>query len=275
METDDLLADDMRIRRPVFLKIVVPVVEQAECRAVIEQCVHPYVDDVARIEIHGDAPAEAGAGHAQILQTRLDEVVDHLVHTAGRLEEGAGLQQILHGFGVFGETEEIGLFLRVADFAAAVGAFAVHQLALGPETLAGCAVLALVGAFIDIALLIHLPEDPLDRSDMVIVGGADEAVVGDVHQLPQVQDPALAGDDVVHELLRGLSRFLCLFFDLLAVLIGPGEEHDVIAAQSLVAGDRIRRDGAVGVADVQLVGRIVDRGGDVKCFSVFHIFSLL
>ena len=46
-----------------------------------------------------------------------------------------------------------------------------------------------------------LLEDLLDGVHMVIVGGADEAVVGDVHQLPQIPDAPGAFHDAVHELL--------------------------------------------------------------------------
>ena len=60
---------------------------------------------------------------------------------------------------------------------------------------------------------------------VVVVGGADEAVVGDVHQLPQVQDALGALHDVVHELLGGHSGRLGLVLDLLAVLVGAGQEH--------------------------------------------------
>ena len=74
---------------------------------------------------------------------------------------------------------------------------------------------------------------------MVIIRGADEAVVGDVHQLPQRAHAAGAFDDIVHKLLGRDAGGLRLFFDLLAVLVRAGQEHDVIAAQALIACDRI------------------------------------
>ena len=104
---------------------------------------------------------------------------------------------------------------------------------------------------------------------MIIVRGADEAVVGDVHELPQVENAVLAGDYPVHKLLRRDTRRLCLLLDLLTVLVRTGEEHHVIAAQALVAGDGVRGDGAVGMPDVQLVRWIVYRGGDIKGL-LFH-----
>ena len=45
---------------------------------------------------------------------------------------------------------------------------------------------ALIGALIDVTLVVHLAEDLLDGLAVIVVGGADEAVVGDVHQLPDV-----------------------------------------------------------------------------------------
>ena len=105
---------------------------------------------------------------------------------------------------------------------------------------------------------------------MIVVRGADKAVVGDVHQLPEVKDAALALDDAVDELLRGDAGLPGLLLYLLAVLIRAGEEHHVVAAHSLVARNGIRRDGAVGMADVQFVGRIIDGGGDVECAFLAH-----
>ena len=104
---------------------------------------------------------------------------------------------------------------------------------------------------------------------MIVVGGADEAVVGDVHELPQVQHALGSSDDVVHELLGGDAGLAGLVLDLLAVLIGAGQEHHVTALEPLIAGHGVGGHGAVGVADVQLVRGVVDRGGDIKLFLLF------
>ena len=63
----------------------------------------------------------------------------------------------------------------------------------------------------------------------------------------------LALDDVIDELLRRNAGLLGLALDLLAVLVGAGQEHDVVALQPLVAGHGVGSHGAVGVADVQLI----------------------
>ena len=153
-----------------------------------------------RVKVNRHTPAEGSTGNAQILQTGLDEVVDHLVDTAARLKEIGVFQQVLNPVRILGKAEEVSLLLSVHNRASAVRAFAVHQLGLGPEGFARLAVFADIFSFINVALLIELLEDFLDGMFVIIVGGADEAVVGNVHQLPQVQHTMLALYDVVHEL---------------------------------------------------------------------------
>ena len=276
VEAHDLLADKVHVRGPVFLIIVVLFVHEAERCGVVEQRVDPDVDHMARIKIDRHAPAEAGAGDAEVFEARIDEVVDHFVDAGLRLQIVRRRQQLAHAARVFGQAEEIGLLRRVVHLTAAVGALAVHQLALRPEAFAGRAVFALVFALIDIAVFIHLPEDLLNGLHMIIVRGADEAVVGDIHELPQIENALRPGDDVVDELLRRDACGLRLVLDFLAVLVRAGQEHDVAALQALVPRHGVGRDGAVGVADVELIRRIIDRRGDIKRFLAYfaHIFFL-
>ena len=125
-------------------------------------------------------------------------------------------------------------------------------------------------ALVDVPLLVHLLEDLLDGGYMVVVGGADEPVVGDVHQLPQILDALGPLHDAVHKLLGGDAGLLGLVLDLLAVLVGAGEEHDVIALEALVAGHGVGGHGAVGVADVELVAGVIDGGGNIKFLVLRH-----
>mgnify|MGYP007134721613 CR=1 FL=1 len=103
---------------------------------------------------------------------------------------------------------------------------------------------------------------------MVVIGRADEAVIADVHQFPQILDALGAFDDVVDELLRGDACFFGFQLDLLAVLIGTGQELDIVALQALVAGHGVGGHGAVGVADVQLIAGVIDRRSDVEFFLI-------
>ena len=113
-------------------------------------------------------------------------------------------------------------------------------------------------------------EDLLNGGDVVIVGRADEAVIGNVHQLPEVEHALRAGDDVIDELLRRDAGGLRLFLDLLAVLVGAGQEHDVAALHPLEACQCVAGHGGVAVADVQLVAGIINRCGDVECLVLAH-----
>ena len=273
VETHDLLADKMHVRRPEFIVIVVLFVQEAQRGGVVEQCVHPDIDHMAWVKVHGDAPFEARARDAEILQTGVDEILDHLVDAAARLEEIGVQQQIAHGLCVLGKTEEIGFLLGGLALAATVRALAVLELAGRPERLAGRAVHALVGALVDVAVFIHFAEDFLHGFNVVIIRRADEAVVGNVHQLPKIEHALLAGDDVIDVFLRCDACGGGLGLDLLAVLVSTGEEHHVVAAQTLVTRHGIGRNGAVGVADVQLIRGIVDRRGDIELFltGVAHI----
>ena len=99
---------------------------------------------------------------------------------------------------------------------------------------------------------------------MIIVRGADEAVIGNVHQLPEIQNTFLSGDDVIHKLLRRDAGIFGLGFNLLAVLVRSGQEHDVIAAQTLIACHGIGCNRAVGMADMQLGRGIVNGRCNIK-----------
>ena len=128
---------------------------------------------------------------------------------------------------------------------------------------------------VDIAAVIQLLEDLLHALDMVIVGGADIAVIADVHVLPQLLEDR---DDLVDILLGGDTAFLRLFLYLLTVFVGTGQEHHIVALHPLVAGDTVARDGGIGMPDMGVARGVIDRGRDVKCLFVTflaHGWSLL
>ena len=128
----------------------------------------------------------------------------------------------------------------------------------------------LVHALVDIALLIQLRKDLLAAFHMVIVCSADEAVVRYAHQLPQFPD---AGDDLVHIGLRRRTLGGGLILDLLAVLVGARQVHDVVALHALIARNGVAHNGGVAVADVQLIAGVIDGRSDVECLFVFHRYG--
>ena len=107
---------------------------------------------------------------------------------------------------------------------------------------------------------------------MIVVRGADETVVGNVHQLPKIFHAPLTFHNVVHKFLRADAGLAGFVFNFLAMLVRSGEEHHVKALQALVAGDGVSGHGAVGMADVQLVAGIINRRGDIKLLFFHNCF---
>ena len=99
---------------------------------------------------------------------------------------------------------------------------------------------------------------------MIIVGSSNKTVVGNVHQLPQILDAAY---NIVYILLRGNACSLRLLLDLLTMLIGAGEEHHIAPLHSFIPCHCISSYRAIGVANMQLVRRVINRGGNVEFFS--------
>ena len=174
---------------------------------------------------------------------------------------------------ILAHAEEVALLARRLGGAAAVRAeVALLELRGRPEGLAFGAVLALVGTLVDVALLVELLEDLLHGLDVALVRGADEVVVLDVHQLPQVLG---GGDDLIDKFLGRLAGLRGLALDLLAVFVRAGEEVGVVAELLFEARHRVGGHGGVGVADVHVAAGVVDGRGDVERALFLHEISLL
>ena len=84
---------------------------------------------------------------------------------------------------------------------------------------------------------------------MLGVGGADEEVVRRPERLRHATEPVR---DLVDELLRRHARLLGRPGDVSAVLIGAGQEEDVLAQATVVAGQHVAGDGRVGVTQMRI-----------------------
>ena len=58
------------------------------------------------------------------------------------------------------------------------------------------------------------------------------------------------------------------------MFVGSGEEAHIIALEPLIPGHGVGGYGAVGVADVELVGGVVDGGRDIEFLLVHWCFPL-
>ena len=214
---------------------------------------------------HLDAPVEGGARDRQIPQAAFHEA-DDLVAARVRPDEiGLAFVQREQPVLIGGELEEVALLLDPLDrralrtaahivladdgFLLGVIGFVAHRIPAG------------IDVDIDVAVLLHPVPDHLHRLVMRGLGGADEAVERNVEALVHLLEPAARcaspAAAVGHSLgLGGLDH-------LLAVLVGAGQEEDVLAVEPLKARQRIGRDRLIGVADMRLAIRIGDRGRDV------------
>ncbi len=79
----------MQVCRPQLVELLgaVAVAVITDSGDVVGQRIQPYVGNVLRIKVYRDSPAEGGSGYTEILQSRKEEVVHHLVLSGNRLDE--------------------------------------------------------------------------------------------------------------------------------------------------------------------------------------------
>ena len=264
MEADDVLADHMEVGRPVLPQRV-GLVGVAALGDVVSESVQPHVHDVLLIAGHRDAPGEAGARHREVLQAALHEA-QHLVAPAvGADERRVLLVELDQPVGPGREPEEIRrlldpLHLGTGRGGAALVVGADLGLALDEIGFVAHRVPAGILAFVDVACLDQLLPQRLAGRVVARLGRADEVVGAVVHHADQVAE-RLA--HLVGEGLRRQARGGGGGLDLLAVLVGTGQEMDVTAVEPLEAREHVTGERRVGMPDVGHVVDVVDRRGDV------------
>ena len=261
----------MHVCRPfLFVQVArIAVRIESDTGDVVGERVEPDVNDVAFVESYGNTPRERGSRHAKVLKSGFQKVVDHLVFAGyGNDEIGMFVVVFQKAVGVFAHLEEIRFFFRHLDFAAAVGAFAVNELAFRPERFAWRAVPALVRAFVDVALFIKFFEYLLHLLFVLFVGGADKFVVGGVHQIPYALD--ICGS-LVHKFLGSHSRRLRFEFDFFTVLVRARLKKHVETFHTLCSCNEVGKHDFVGVSDVRFPRSVGDCRGHIKFLFVLHI----
>mmetsp|Transcript_27196 Transcript_27196/g.42892 ORF Transcript_27196/g.42892 Transcript_27196/m.42892 type:complete len:252 (+) Transcript_27196:1770-2525(+) len=228
VEAQDVLPHDVQIRGPEPREVpaTVPRLGVPERRDVVRQRVDPHVHDVVVVAGHTHAPVEGRPRHGQVLQAALHEG-DHLVPAGlGRDEVRVALVELQQAIAPLRQLEEVRGLLHHPLHVRPGGGLPVHELALGVVGLVAHAVPALVRPQVDLALRHQLIPKCLHSRLMLWLRGADEAVRGEVHgrhQVPEVlRHP-------VRELLRGDAGLLGALLDLLPMLVGAGEEFDIVS----------------------------------------------
>ena len=145
---------------------------------------------------------------------------------------------------------------------------ALHELGLLLVLLTADAVVALVLARVDVAVVVELLQEFLDVALVPLVGGADEVVVRDVdrgeQRLPRLVDE-LVGPLLRRHAVRGRGAQ-----DLLAVLVGAREHPRVVAGLAVPSREHVGCHLGVGVPDVGHVIHVENGRGDVERGAVGH-----
>src|SRR5215207_6474768 len=108
--------------------------------------------------------------------------------------------------------------------------------------------------------------DLLRGLDVARLGGADEIVIRDVQRLEQV---AVLRSGEVCERWSVDARLLRRPFHFLTVLVGAGQEKNVLPHQPARARDRVRNHGRVGMTEMGLGVDVVDRSRDVEAGHIY------
>ena len=260
MLAQDVLADEVVVGGPCPLEALLVRAEPHRGEVVLQR-VHPHVHHVGLVPGDRDAPAERRPRHRQVLQAGPHEGEDLVAAALRRHEVRLRLVELDQPVPVGGEPEEVVVLLQHHHGALVDRAEAVDDLGGLVEALAGHAVRPLVLAEIDVALVGELLRQPLHRADMALLRRADEVVVGDLEPLP---DLLPAGHDPVGPCLRIEPGGSGRQGDLLAVLVGSGEEMDPLAAEAVVARQEIRGNRGVSVPDMGNIVHVVDRSCQVE-----------
>ena len=218
------------------------------------------------VKRHGNPPLKGGAGNAEILKTRLNEIVDHFLFPGlGLYEAGMRLDVLEEAILVCAHPEEVCLFFFALHRGSAVRTLPARGLRFRIEGFAVDAVPTLIFVFVDVTLVVEALEDLLNRFDVLFIRGPDKMIVAAVHQVPEFPD---FGGYAVHICLRGDPRFFRVVFNFFAVLVRPCQKKYVVSLQLAESGDRVRHDDFIGVADMGLPGCVRNRGCDIEFFSL-------
>ena len=145
----------------------------------------------------------------------------------------------------------------------------VLDLRVGDKGFVSSEVPSLVLTRVNIAARRDALDDLRNRAFVPCIGGADEIVVGDVENSPQV---VVVGHYAVGELDRLDALGVGRLFDLLTVLVGSGEKSHLGAGEPMVARKDIGHDRRIDVPNVGHVVDVVNRRRDVE--AVGHSASM-
>ena len=203
-----------------------------------------------------DAPIGSGPRDREVAEPSFDEG-DHLVAAEVRQHEvGVFLVELEKRLLVLGQREEVVLLFEHLDRDPVDGAVAVDQLLLLLEVLTRHAIGPAVGAEVDLAPVVEALNEGLDPVRVPLLRRADEVVVRDLEPAP---DLGPFRDHLIHPFLGAHVSFRGRPGNVDAVLVGPGQEPHVVAAEASVPGHEVAGHDLVRRPDMGLGVDVRDR----------------
>ena len=140
-------------------------------------------------------------------------------------------------------------------------AVALDQIVFGEVRLARYAIEAAVLIELNVTVVVTGLQKLLHAGAVAWFGGANEIVVADVEFLPRISKK---WSNRIGEFLWCHTCGISGLLNFQAVLIGAGQEVDLVASHAVPAGKGIADNGGVSVAKVRLGIDVIDRRRGIK-----------
>jgi len=259
VEANDFLAYQMKLRGPILfpLEFVVAIADAAQ---IAGERIVPDVDDVFGIAGPGQAPFHGFAADGDVAQARFHPAQDFVAAEGRANEIGLFLVQFHEAVLERGELEEIVFLIDQFTGTAAQRAIGWFR-GVGYIEVVKNTVAALVNAFVNVSSVASFQKQAANGAQMLHGGGANEMGVADAELVPQATENCRVA---VHQFARGDARFGGGASDIFAVLVGAGQEGDVVPLHAFEPGYCVRDQRGVGGADVRPRVGVIDRRGQIE-----------
>mmetsp|Transcript_91559 Transcript_91559/g.203199 ORF Transcript_91559/g.203199 Transcript_91559/m.203199 type:complete len:395 (-) Transcript_91559:177-1361(-) len=266
VEPDDVLPDDVHVRRPEAAKGF-RWIDAIDAANIVDQRIEPHIHHM-RLPFHFllralHPPSEGAPADGKVPQLDGSQPLEDLSAILLRLYELLVLLDVLHNGGlVFRELEEKARLRHFLQRRTRARVLVIPLLGLlvSNEALLTDEIPSLVTVEEDVAYSLALLPHRTSHHLMAIGRCAHVEVVRDVQSLIQGFEAiavAVADRERREALLLRLGR------NLLPMLVRTRHEEDVLAPQAVMPCEAVSAERLVGVTDVRPTIAVVDRRGDI------------
>ena len=223
------------------------------------------------IKIYRDSPCKRSSWNTEILKSREQEVIHHLIFTGHRLNKfRMCIDMFNQPVRIFTHLEEICLFLCWLYFTPTVRTFSINQLWFCKECLTRCTVHSFIISFVNISLLIQLFKDFLNLFLMIFICRTNKFIIRCIHQICNL---FYLCSHTVYKFFRCHSSFLSLQFNLLSMFVSSCLEKYIIPLTSFVSCDCISKYKLISISNVWFAWCISNRCCHIKFFLIHFVSS--